>query len=109
LNNKIRRQIKIARTPVHISTPLTEDALQTVIAYVEEKINMHEKTIGYKPDDDKKIDTLIITLLDITAELISARQEIRRLKQVDTETLAAVDVLNKQLDDFSKQIEEDEV
>jgi hypothetical protein len=105
LNNKIRRQIKIARTPVHISTPLPEDVLQAVITYVEEKYNQHEKTIGYKPDDEKKIDTLIITLLDITAELVSAKQEIRRLKLSDTEALAAMDILSKQLDDFTQQIE----
>ena len=105
MSNKIRRQIKIAHTPVHISTPLPEDVLQAVIAYVEEKYNQHEKTIGYKPDDERKVDTLIITLLDIAAELISAKQEIKKLKQLDTEALAAVDILNKQLDDFSKQIE----
>jgi len=105
LSNKIRRQIKIARTPVHISTPLTEDVLQAVVAYVEEKYSLHEKTIGYKPDDEKKVDTLIITLLDIAAELVSAKQEIKRLKQLDTEALAAVDILNKRLDDFSEQIE----
>ncbi|MDR3000321.1 MAG: cell division protein ZapA [Fibromonadaceae bacterium] len=105
MNNKIRRQIKVARIPVHISTPLTEEVLQAVVAYVEEKYNLHEKTIGYKPDDEKKVDTLIITLLDVAAELISAKQEIKRLKQSDTEALAAVDILSKQLDDFSRQIE----
>ncbi|MCL2283131.1 MAG: cell division protein ZapA [Fibromonadales bacterium] len=105
MSNKIHRQIKVARTLVHISTPLSEDVLQSVIAYVEEKYNLHEKTIGYKPDEEKKVDTLIITLLDIAAELISARQEIKKLKQLDTEALAAVDILNRQLDDFSKRIE----
>jgi len=104
LNNKIRRQIKIARTSVYISTPLPEDVLQSVITYVEEKYNQHEKTIGYKPDDEKKIDTLIITLLDIAAELMSAKQEIRRLKLLDTEAIATMDILNKRLDDFTQQI-----
>jgi hypothetical protein len=105
LNNKIRKQIKIAETPVYISTPLPEDVLQVVITYVEEKYSQHKKTIGYKLDDEKKIDTLIITLLDITAELVSAKQEIRRLKLSDTEALAAMDILSKQLDDFTQQIE----
>jgi len=102
LSSKIRKRISIARTPVYVSTPLTEDALQSVIAYVEEKFNLHEKAIGYRLDDDKKVDTLIITLLDIAAELLFARQEIKKLKQSDSETL---DILNKRLDDFSKQIE----
>jgi len=105
LSGKIRKRINIARTPVYVSTPLTEDALQTVITYVEEKFNQHEKAIGYRLDDDKKVDTLVITLLDIAAELLFAKQEIRKLKQSDSETFAAVDILNKRLDDFSKQIE----
>jgi len=101
LSNKIRKQVIIARTPVHISTPLSEEVLQSVIAYVEEKFNRHEKAIGYKADDEKKVDALVITLLDIAAELVSAKQEIRKLKQTDTETLAAVDFLTKCLDDDS--------
>ncbi len=107
MSNKIRKQINIARTPVYISTSLTEDVFQSVQSYVEEKFNQHEKSIGYKPDDDKKVETLIITLLDVTAELISTRQELRRIKSSETEALAAVDILNKQLDDFSKQIEDE--
>ena len=100
MNNKIRTQIKIARTLVHISTPLSEDVLQSVITYVNDKYNLHEKTIGYKPDEEKKVDTLIITLLDIAAELISAKQEIRKLKQSDTEAFASLDnLLNKILDE----------
>jgi hypothetical protein len=95
----------IARTPVHVSTPLSEEALQSVRAYVEDKINIHEKASGYRSEDDRKADILIITLLDIAAELLVAKQEIRRLKLSDTEALAAVDVLTKRLDDFSKQIE----
>jgi hypothetical protein len=95
----------IAHTPVHVSTPLTDEVLQAVVAYVEEKLNRHEKAIGYKADDEKKIDTLIITLLDVAAELFSAKQELKKLKLSDTEALAAVDILNKRLDDFSKQIE----
>jgi hypothetical protein len=90
---------------VYVSTPLTEDALRSVIAYVEEKFNLHEKAISHRTDDDKKIDTLIITLLDIAAELLFAKQEIKKLKQLDSETLAAVDILNKRLDDLSEQIE----
>jgi hypothetical protein len=105
LSNKIRRQVIIARTPVHISTPLTEEALESVIAYVEEKLSRHEKAGGYRSDDDKKIDTLIITMLDIAAELISARQELKKIKQLDSENLMVMDVWNKRLDDFSKQIE----
>jgi len=96
LNNKIRRQIKIARTLVHISTPLPEEVLDSIVAYVQEKIDLHEKTIGYKQEDDRKVDTLIITLLDVAAELNSAKQEIKKLKQMDTETF---DMLNKMLDD----------
>jgi len=99
LNNKIRTQKKIAGTLVHISTTLSEKVLDSIVAYVQEKIDLHEKSIGYKPDDEKKVDTLIITLLDITAELISAKQEIKKLKQLDTEALAAVDILNKMLDE----------
>jgi len=105
LSNKIRRQVIIARTPVHISTPLSEETLQAVIAYVEEKFKIHEKAAGNRSDDDKKADTLVITLLDIAAELFSARQEIKRLKVSDTEALAAIDALTKNLDEFSKQIE----
>jgi len=99
LNNKIRRQKKIAGTLVHISTPLPEEVLDSIVAYVQEKIDLHEKTIGYKHEDDKKVDTLIITLLDVAAELNSAKQEIKRLKQMDTETFATVDMLNKMLDE----------
>jgi len=105
LSGKIRKQVIIAHTPVHISTPLSEEVLQAVIAYVEERFNRHEKAIGYKSDDEKKVDALVITLLDVAAELISAKQEIRKLKQTDTEALAAVDILNKCLDDFTNQIE----
>jgi hypothetical protein len=94
----------IARTPVHVSTPLSEEVLQSVVTYVEDKFNRHEKAIGYKSDDDKKVDALVITLLDVAAELISARQEIKKLKQSDTEALAAVDILNKCLDDFTNKI-----
>jgi hypothetical protein len=90
---------------VHISTPLSEETLQSVIAYVEEKFKIHEKAAGYRSDDDKKADTLIITLLDIAAELLFTKQEIKRLKLSDTEALAAIDTLTKSLDDFSKQIE----
>jgi len=104
LSNKIRRQVIIARTPVHVSTPLSEETLQSVIAYVEEKFKIHEKAAGYRSDDDKKTDTLIITLLDIAAELLFAKQEIKRLKVSDTEALAAIDTLTKSLDDFSKQM-----
>jgi len=99
LSNKIRRQIKIAHTLVHISTPLPEEVLDSIVAYVQEKIDLHEKTIAYKHEDDKRIDSLIITLLDVAAELNSAKQEIKRLKQMDTETFAAVDMLNKMLDE----------
>jgi len=105
LSGKIRKQVIIARTPVHISTHLSEEVLQAVVTYVEERFNRHEKAIGYKSDDEKKIDALVITLLDVAAELISAKQEIRKLKQTDTEALAAVDILNKCLDDFTNQIE----
>jgi len=105
LSNKIRKQVVIAHTPVHVSTPLSEDMLQSVVAYVEEKFKIHEKAAGYRSDEDKKADTLIITLLDIAAELLYARQEIKRLKVSDTEALAAIDVLTKSLDEFSKQIE----
>jgi hypothetical protein len=104
LNGKIRKQVIIARTPVHISTPLSEEVLQSVVAYVEEKFNRHEKAIGYKSDDEKKVDALVITLLDIAAELISAKQEIKRLRQTDTEVLASVDILNKYLDDSTDEV-----
>jgi hypothetical protein len=91
---------------VHISTHLSEDVLRSIVTYVEEKFNQHEKAVGYKADEDnRKIDALIITLLDIAAELISARQEIRKLKLSDIEARTAMDFLSKQLDDFSKQIE----
>ena len=99
MNNKIHKQIVIAQTPVHVSTPLSEDALQSVIKYVEEKLTRHEKAVGYKSDEDKKLDTLIITLLDVSAELLSAKQELKKLKQSDSETLAALDFLNKRLDE----------
>jgi hypothetical protein len=106
LSSKIRKQVNIARTPVYISTSLPEDVFQSVQTYVEDKFNQHEKTIGYKPDDDKKVETLIITLLDVAAELISAKQDLKKFKLSESEVLAEVDALNKRLDDFSKQIEE---
>ena len=100
MNNKIRTQIKIAHTLVHISTPLPEEVLQAVIAYVNEKYTLHEKTTGYKPEEERKVDTLIITLLDIAAELISAKLEIKKIKQSDTEALASLDsLLSKTLDE----------
>ena len=105
MSNKIRKQVVIAHTPVYVSTPLSEEDLQSVVAYVEEKFKIHEKAAGNRSDDDRKADTLIITLLDIAAELLFARQEIKRLKVSDTEALAAIDVLTKSLDEFSKQIE----
>jgi hypothetical protein len=105
LSNKIRKQVVIAHTPVYVSTPLSEEDLQSVVAYVEEKFKIHEKATGNRSDDDRKADTLIITLLDIAAELLFARQEIKRLKVSDTEALAAIDFLTKSLDEFSKQIE----
>jgi len=104
LSGKIRKQVIIAHTPVHISTPLSEDVLQSVVTYVEEKFNRHEKAIGYKSDDEKKVDALVITLLDIAAELVSAKQEIKKLKQTDTEVLASVDILNKYLDDSENEV-----
>jgi hypothetical protein len=105
LSGKIHKQVIVAHTPVHISTPLSEEVLQSVVAYVGEKYERHEKAIGYKSDDEKKVDALVITLLDIAAELISAKQEIRKLKQSDTEALAAVDdILNKYSDDFTNQV-----
>jgi pyruvate/2-oxoglutarate dehydrogenase complex dihydrolipoamide acyltransferase (E2) component len=89
----------VARTPVHISTPLPEDVLKSIVAYVEDKFDRHEKAISYKlSEDEKKVDTLIITLLDVAAELFSARQEIKMKKQSDAETLKAMDLLTKQLD-----------
>jgi len=102
LSNKIRKQVIIARTPVHVSTPLSEEMLQSVVTYVEEKFQIHEKAAGNRSDDEKKADTLIITLLDIAAELFFAKQEIKRLKVSDTEALAAIEVLTKSLDEFSK-------
>ncbi|MDR2555895.1 MAG: cell division protein ZapA [Fibromonadaceae bacterium] len=101
MSNKIRRQVIIARTPVHVSTPLSEEMLQSVVTYVEEKFQIHEKAAGNRSDDDRKADTLIITLLDIAAELLFARQEIKRLKVSDTEAIAAIDNLTKKLDEFS--------
>jgi hypothetical protein len=95
----------IAHTLVHVSTPLPEDVLQSVIAYVEEKFNRHEKAIIYKSDEDKKVDALIITLLDVAAELSAARQEIKKLKQLDSDSLAEVDIMNKRLDELVNQIE----
>ena len=105
MSGKIHKQVKIANTHVHISTPLSEDVLQSVLAYVGEKYDRHEKAIGYKSDEDKRVDALVITLLDVAAELISAKQEIRRLRQSDTEALAAVDtLLNKCLDDSTDEV-----
>ena len=104
MSGKISKQVIVAHTPVHISTPLSEEVLQSVVAYVGEKYDRHEKAIGYKPDDEKKVDALVITLLDIAAELISAKQEIKRLKQTDTEVLASVDILNKYLDDSENEV-----
>jgi hypothetical protein len=75
--------------------------LQSVVTYVEEKFQIHEKAAGNRSDDDRKADTLIITLLDIAAELLFARQEIKRLKVSDTEAIAAIDNLTKKLDEFS--------
>jgi cell division protein ZapA (FtsZ GTPase activity inhibitor) len=105
LSGKIRKQVVIAHTPVHISTPLSEEVLQTVVTYVNEKFNRHIQSIGYKSDDEKKIDALVITLLDVAAELISAKQEIKKLKLSDTEVLASFDILNKVLDDSANQVE----
>jgi hypothetical protein len=87
---------------VHVSTGLPEEVLRSVVSFVEERFNKHEKAAGDKLDDSKKIETLIITLLDVAAELFSARQEIRKFKQSDNETFAAFDTLNKALDEFSE-------
>ena len=97
--SKIKRQIVIARIPVHVSTALSEETLRSVVSFVEERFNKHA---GEKLDDSKKIETLIITLLDVAADLFSARQEIRKFKQSDTETFAVFDTLNKALDEFSE-------
>lgn len=106
LNSKIRKQITIARIPVNVSTPLTENELESVVTYVTEKYNKHERSIGYKSDDEKKNDALVITLLDIAAELFTTKNELKKIKQMDSETFIAVDLLSKQLDEISKTIEE---
>jgi len=100
LSSKIRTQVIVARTPVHVSTPLPEDILKSIVSYVESKFDRHEKAISYRlSEDEKKVDTLIITLLDVAAELFSANQEIKRLKQLETD---AYNILSKRLDDFTK-------
>jgi hypothetical protein len=103
MSHKIRKQVMVARTPVHISTPLPEAVLDYVVEYVNEKFDRHEKAIIYKSsDEEKKIDTLVITLLDVAADLFSARQEINRLKQLEADAIKAIDeTLNKHLDDFT--------
>lgn len=99
--SKISRQVKIAHTPVNISTSLPEEVLLSVIAFVEERFNKHDKSANAKSDELKKTETLIITLLDLTAELFSLRAELKMLKQSDSEAFA---ILNKQLENFSDQI-----
>ena len=100
--SKISRQVIISHTPVHVSTSLSEEALQNVVAFVEERLNKHDKSSAGRSDDNKKAEILIITLLDVAAELFSAKLEIRRQKQMESDTFA---VLNKRLDDFSEQLE----
>jgi hypothetical protein len=84
-----------------VSTPLPEEVLRSVVAFVEERFNKHA---GDKLDDSKKVETLIITLLDVAADLFAARQEIRRFKQSDNETFAAFDNLNKAMDEAMDEI-----
>jgi hypothetical protein len=84
---------------VHISTALPEETLRSVVSFVQERFDKHA---GDKLDDSKKVETLIITLLDVAADLFTARQEIRKFKQSDNETFAAFDSLNKVLDEFSE-------
>jgi hypothetical protein len=88
-----------------VSTALPEEILRSVASFVEERFNKHERAAGNNLDDNKKIETLIITLLDIAAELFSARQEIKRFKQFDSEIFTTFDNINKTLDEFSKQAE----
>jgi hypothetical protein len=94
----------IAQTPVHISTSLPEEALQNVVAFVEERLSKHEKSAAGRLDDNRKAEMLIITLLDVAAELFSTKREVRKLKQMESDAFAAVDVLNRRLDDFSEQL-----
>jgi hypothetical protein len=103
MSRKIRKQVMVARTPVHISTPLPEATLDNIVAYVDEKFNRHEKAISYKlSEEEKKIDALIITLLEVAAELAVSKQEIKRLKQLEADAIKAIDdTLDKHLDDFT--------
>ena len=97
--NKVKRQIFIARVPVHVSTILPDETLQNVVSFVNKRFNKHA---GDKLDDSKKIETLIITLLDVAADLFTARQEIRKFKQSDNEAFAVLDTLSKAMDEFSE-------
>lgn len=94
--SKISRQFVIARTPVHVSTPLPEDILQSVVAFVEERFNKHDNN---KSDDNKKAEALVITLLDVAAELFSVRQELKNVKLVNSEAFAQINMLSKRLDE----------
>jgi hypothetical protein len=73
-----------------------------VVSFVEERFSKHEKAAGDELDSNKKTETLIITLLDVAAELFSTKQEIKKLKQSDMEAFAALDNLSKTIDDFEK-------
>jgi hypothetical protein len=99
--SKISRQVVIARTPVHISTPLSEEVLQSIVAFVEERFNRHDNN---RSDDNKKAETLVITLLDVAAELFSLRQEMKRMKLSSSEAYAQINLLSKRLDEFQNDM-----
>jgi len=86
---------------VHISTPLPEEALQNIVAFVEERFGRHDSN---KSDDNKKAETLVITLLDVAAELFSLRQELKRIKLANSEAFAQINMLNKRLDEFQSDL-----
>lgn len=99
--SKISRQFVIARTLVHISTPLPEEVLQSVVAFVEERFNKHDSN---RSDDSKKAETLVITLLDVAAELFSLRMEMNRMKLESSEAYAQINRLNRRLDEFQNDL-----
>jgi len=89
---------------VHISTPLSEEVLQSVVAFVEERFNRHDLS---KSDDAKKAETLVITLLDVAAELFSLKLEIKRMKLESSEAYAQINRLNKRLDEFQNDFNDE--
>ncbi|GHV14095.1 hypothetical protein AGMMS49938_09640 [Fibrobacterales bacterium] len=93
--DKTSRQVIIARTPVQIATALSEETLKNIVEFVDKKFAYHEKSVSEKTDDNKKTSTLIITLLDVAAELWDAKKKLREIEKSGKDLLAEVNLLDE--------------